>query len=61
MTQLLNIFLILLQAQENAGMVDEMNTSKFIVPVFVIAIIFVGILAYLVMLDLRLRKLEDKK
>ncbi|MBW7846114.1 MAG: hypothetical protein H3C45_10830 [Bacteroidia bacterium] len=49
-----NILTILLQAQTNA------ISGKIEVVIAVIAALFVGVVAYLVYLDKKIKKLEDK-
>jgi CcmD family protein len=47
--------------QQSATLANAEDTHKFFVPVMVIAVIFIGIVGYLVSLDRKLRKLEEKK
>jgi hypothetical protein len=46
---------VLLQMQ------PEQSTQKFEVVVGVIALVFIGIVAYLIATDIKLRKMEEKK
>ena len=55
---LLHIFL---QMQQSATLVNAEDTHKFFVPVMVIAVIFVGIVVYLISIDRKLKKLENNK
>lgn len=55
MKSLLNI---ILQVQHTSGMADAESTGKFYVVVGVIAVIFAGIVAYLVSVDRKIKKLE---
>lgn len=50
---------IINQIQSNS-MADAPSTDKFQVVVAVIALIFLGIVAYLISLDLKIRKQEKK-
>lgn len=52
-----NLLSILLQAQVE---VQPASTNKFEVVVAVVAVLFIGIVAYLVSIDRKLKKLEDK-
>ncbi len=61
MMVLLNIFLVLLQMQHSSELGDAENTHKFFVPVMIIAIIFIGIVVYMISIDRKIKKLEDKK
>lgn len=47
--------------QQSATLVNAEDTHKFFVPVMVIAVIFVGIVAYLISIDRKLKKLENNK
>jgi CcmD family protein len=53
-----NITLMLLQQVHTSGMADAAPTNKIEVVVAVIAVLFVGIVGYLITLDLKLKKLE---
>ena len=55
MKQLLTI---LLQVPHSSEMADAASTDKFYVVVGVIAVLFAGIVAYLISIDRKLRKLE---
>jgi len=57
---LLNTIMVLLQAQQSATLVNAEDTHKFFVPVMVIAVIFIGIIIYLISLDRKIKKLEKK-
>lgn len=66
MKRLINIFLLalmpLLSLAQDVEMADTMRSNgKIYVVVGVIAIIFVGLLVYMVMLDRRLAKLEKEE
>lgn len=61
MIPLLNIFLVLLQAQHSSDLANAENTHKFFVPVMVIAVIFIGIIVYMISIDRKIKKLEEKK
>jgi CcmD family protein len=64
MKKIISLIIILLTsfnlfAQEEVQMADQMRADgKIWVVVAVIAIVFVGIIAYLVLLDRKLRKIE---
>jgi CcmD family protein len=58
---LLNILMVLLQMQQSATLGNAEDTHKFFVPVMVIAVIFIGIVVYLISIDRKLKKLEEKK
>jgi preprotein translocase subunit Sss1 len=45
---------------QSSAMADAPSTDKFQVVVAVIALIFLGIVAYLISLDLKIRKQEKK-
>jgi hypothetical protein len=47
--------------QHSSNMPDAGDTGKFYVVVGVISILFLGIAAYLVSLDVKLKKLENEK
>jgi CcmD family protein len=49
---------ILLQVQHTSEMADAQSTEKFYVVVAVIAVIFAGIVAYMVSVDRKIKKLE---
>ena len=49
---------ILIQMQQSATLGDAENTHKFFVPVMVIAVIFIGIIVYLISIDRKIKKLE---
>jgi CcmD family protein len=51
---------ILLQAQHTSELADAQGTGKFYVVVGVIAVIFLGIVAYMVSVDRKIKKLENK-
>jgi CcmD family protein len=53
-----NILNIILQMQHTAEMGDAQSTEKFYVVVGVIAVIFIGIVGYLVSIDCKINKLE---
>lgn len=55
MKSLLNI---MLQVQHASEMADAESTGKFYVVVAVIAVIFAGIVAYLINVDRKIKKLE---
>ncbi len=61
MSTLLNIFLVLLQMQKSAELANADDTHKFFVPVMVIAVIFIGIIVYLISIDRKIKQLEEKK
>lgn len=46
--------------QHSSQMPDAAGTDKFMVVVAVIAVLFLGIVGYMVSLDLKLKKLENK-
>ena len=52
---------ILLQMQQSAARSNAEDTHKFFVPVMVIAVIFIGIIVYLISIDRKIKKLEEKK
>jgi CcmD family protein len=52
---------IVLQMQQSASLGNAEDTHKFFVPVMVIAIIFIGIVVYLISIDRKIKKLEEKK
>lgn len=52
---------ILIQVQQSAVQANAEDTHKFFVPVMVIAVIFLGIVAYMISLDRKIKKLENKK
>lgn len=52
-----NLLTILLQAQVE---VQPATENKFEVVVAVVAVLFVGIVAYLISIDRKLKKLEEK-
>ncbi|MEI6508774.1 MAG: CcmD family protein [Bacteroidota bacterium] len=52
---------ILMQMQQSATLADASDTHKFFVPVIVIAVIFIGIVVYMISLDRKIKKLEEKK
>ena len=52
---------ILLQMQQSATLADASDTHKFFVPVMVIAVIFIGIVVYMISLDRKIKKLEERK
>lgn len=53
---------ILCQAQlHSSQMPDADGTGKFAVVIGVISVLFVGIAAYLFLMDRKLKKLEDKQ
>jgi len=52
---------ILIQMQQSATLVNADDTHKFFVPVMVIAVIFIGIVVYLINLDRKIKKLEEKR
>jgi CcmD family protein len=49
---------ILLQVQHSSEMADAQGSGKFYVVVGVIAVIFIGIVAYMVSVDRKIKKLE---
>ena len=49
---------IVLQMQQSAALGNAEDTHKFFVPVMVIAIIFIGIVVYLISIDRKIKKLE---
>lgn len=51
-------FIINQVQQHSSNMPDAAGTGKFYVVVGVIAILFIGIVAYLVNLDVKIKKLE---
>lgn len=53
-----NILNIILQMQHTAEMGNAQSTEKFYVVVGVIAVIFIGIVGYLVSIDRKITKLE---
>jgi hypothetical protein len=59
--KLLTLFLVLLQAQQSAGLANAEDTHKFFIPVMVIGVIFIGIITYMIIIDRKIKKLEDKK
>jgi hypothetical protein len=59
--KLLAIFLLLLQSQHSADLANADDTHKFFVSVMVIGIIFIGIIVYMIVIDRKIKKLEDKK
>lgn len=54
------LFNLIMQAQQAADAADAARTDKFMVVVAVIAVIFTGIVAYLISIDRKIKKLEDK-
>ncbi len=54
-------FIINQVQQHSSNMPDASGTGKFYVVVGVIAILFIGIVAYLISLDLKIKKLENEK
>ena len=52
---------ILMQMQQSATLADASDTNKFFVPVMVIAVIFIGIVVYMISLDRKIKKLEERK
>ena len=52
---------ILLQMQQSATLGNAEDTHKFFVPVMVIAVIFIGITVYMISIDRKINKLEEKK
>lgn len=61
MTHLLHIMIMLLQVQHSSEMANAEDTHKFFVPVMVIAVLFIGIVIYMIMIDRKIKKLENKK
>lgn len=53
-----NILNIILQMQHTAEMGDAQSTGKFYVVVGVIAVVFIGIVGYLISIDRKITKLE---
>jgi CcmD family protein len=47
--------------QQSATLENAEDTHKFFVPVMVIAVIFIGIVVYLISIDRKIKKLEEKK
>jgi CcmD family protein len=47
--------------QKSAELASADDTHKFFVPVMVIAVIFIGIIVYLINIDRKIKKLEEKK
>jgi CcmD family protein len=52
---------ILLQQIHTQELADAQSTQKFDVVIAVLAVIFVGIAGYLIYIDRKLKKIEDKK
>jgi hypothetical protein len=52
------ILTVLLQVQHSEVYANADDTHKFFVPVMVIAIIFAGIVAYMISIDRKISKLE---
>ncbi len=52
---------IIIQVTHTALMESDAGTQKFYTVVAVIATLFVGIVAYLIVLEGKIKKLEDKK
>jgi CcmD family protein len=55
-----SILNIILQMQHTAEMGDAQSTGKFYVVIGVIAVIFIGIVGYLISIDRKISKLENK-
>ncbi len=51
---------ILLQVPHSSEMANAADTGKFYVVVGIIAVLFAGIVAYLISLDRKIKKLEGK-
>ena len=47
--------------QHSSQMPDAAGTGKFYVVVGVISLVFLGIVSYLISLDLKIKKIEDEK
>ena len=56
----MNKFIINQVQQHSSEMPDAIGSGKMEVVVMVISVLFVGLVSYLIFLDRRLRKLENK-
>lgn len=52
---------ILLQVPKSADMADAGDTGKFFVVIAVVALLFTGIVTYMISVDRRLRNIEKKQ